>query len=135
MNRLGWMFLAVTFVGNASAQDYGNQPIMGNQDMILSDAQIQSYSENALRGDSDAANQLASFYLIVKNNRTEAERWYRIAAENGDIKSQRSYGSLLVEDWKTSQNNQTKIRGMFWLKKSADAGDPVARNELDKLKK
>jgi TPR repeat protein len=136
MNRFGWVLtLAFALLGTASAQDWWNKPAvtMGNQDMVLSEAEIQSYSQQALQGDIDAAGKLAGFYLIVQGNRSEAEKWYRISAENGSIGAQRGYGEMLIEDSKKSQNSQAKIRGMFWLKKAADGGDVFAKTELQKL--
>jgi TPR repeat protein len=138
MNRFGWvLLLTFSLVGSASAQDWWNKPTvtMGNQDMVLSDAEIQSYSQQALQGDIDAAGKLAGFYLIVQGNRNEAEKWYRISAENGSIAAQRGYGEMLLEDSKKNQNSQSKIRGMYWLKKAMDAGDPMARSALEKPQK
>jgi TPR repeat protein len=133
MNRLACMLLSLSLVGSASAQDWWNKPAvtMGNQDMVLSDAQIQSYSEQALQGDTDAAGKLGGFYLMVNGNRAEAERWYRIAAENGSPGSQRQYGTMLLEDSKKDKLN--RIRGIFWLKKAADGGDAFAKTQLQKL--
>jgi hypothetical protein len=101
--------------------------INGNADVILSDQQVTAYSQKALSGDSDAANHLASFYLIVGGNRSRAEYWYRISAENGDVGAQRSYGEMLLED------SKDKTRAIFWLKRAAKAGDSLATEVLQKM--
>jgi hypothetical protein len=111
------------------ASGWWNQPkdINGNAGLMLSDQQITVYSQKALSGDSDAANHLASFYLIVGGSRSKAEYWYRIAAENGDVAAQRSYGEMLLED------SKDKTRAVFWLERAAKAGDSLATEILQKM--
>jgi TPR repeat protein len=125
-----WVLCFLFFVNAVWAQGYPPKVISGVQDMALSDQQISSYSEQALRGDTEAANRLGEYYLMLQGDRHHAEYWYRISAENGDVGAQRSYGEMLLQD-----SSENKTRAIFWLKKSAEGGDSLAKAALEKLKK
>lgn len=86
--------------------------------------------EKALQGDAQAAFELGEMHASgvgVKQNNTEAVRWYRIAAEKGNSKAQSLLGTayhrgigLAVDD----------VQATEWLSKAADQMDPLAQFQL-----
>jgi len=90
-------------------------------------AQLQ---EKALQGDAQAAFELGEIHATgvgVPQNDTEAVRWYRIAAEKGNIKAQSLIGTayhcgigFAVDDVQATQ----------WLNKAAEQMDPLAQFQL-----
>ena len=86
--------------------------------------------EKALQGDAQAAFELGEMHASgvgVKQNNTEAVRWYRIAAEKGNSKAQSLLGTayhrgigLAVDD----------VQATEWLNKAADQMDPLAQFQL-----
>lgn len=133
MKSFSLMILFMLFAGAVVAQQLQQQPYWakdrnGNEDLLLSDQQIAADSQKALSGDGDAAKELGGYYLMAVGDRTKAEYWYRIAAENGDPGAQRSYANLLLQDPKES-----RVRAIFWLQRAADGGDYLAKVTLEKL--
>jgi TPR repeat protein len=86
--------------------------------------------EKALQGDAQAAFELGEIHASgvgLPQNNTEAVRWYRIAAEKGNIKAQSLIGTayhrgigLAVDDVQATQ----------WLNKAAEQMDPLAQFQL-----
>jgi TPR repeat protein len=86
--------------------------------------------EKALQGDAQAAFELGEMHASgvgLPQNNSEAVRWYRIAAEKGNIKAQSLIGTayhrgmgLAVDDVQATQ----------WLNKAADQMDPLAQFQL-----
>jgi hypothetical protein len=86
--------------------------------------------EKALQGDAQAAFELGEMHASgvgMPENNSEAVRWYRIAAEKGNIKAQSLIGTayhrgigLAVDDVQATQ----------WLSKAADQMDPLAQFQL-----
>ena len=86
--------------------------------------------EKALQGDAQAAFELGEMHASgvgMPENNTEAVRWYRIAAEKGNIKAQSLIGTayhrgigFAVDDVQATQ----------WLGKAAEQMDPLAQFQL-----
>jgi TPR repeat protein len=133
MKFLYLAILLMLLASSASAQQlqqepYWAKPRTGFEDRILSDQQINSDSQKALNGDGGAAAELGNYYLTVVGDRVKGEYWYRIAAENGDPGSERSYGNLLMQGSK-----EDKVRAIFWYERAANGGDSVAKETLKKI--
>ena len=57
-------------------------------DEIMKISEHRSLEAKALKGDNDAAMELAAFHLMAREN-TVAYRWLRLAAERGDCAAMR----------------------------------------------
>jgi tetratricopeptide (TPR) repeat protein len=66
----------------------------------------------------------------VDKNYSEAMRWYRMAAEQGDAAAQISVGSLYADGRGVPQNYP---EAMQWFRKGADQGNPAAQDDVGSL--
>jgi len=130
MKYFAYALLAVVSLGTCHAQQYGQHDTTGSEGVILSDLQVKDYSQQALQGDSAAASKLGQFFLMARGDRSHAEYWYLIAAENGSAGAQRSYATMILQD---DKNN--KSRAIFWLKRASGNGDALATAELERLQR
>lgn len=63
-------------------------------------------------------------------SRGDANFWYNLAAENGNLEAQAKLGSILTNP----KNSESSIQeGLKWLKRSADSGDTEAMFTLGKI--
>ena len=102
---------------------------MGNQSLVLTDAEIKALEPQALKGSAEAAKRLCDFYDFVRMDRVKSMFWAQIAAENGGRINEYNYGFMLHED--SNPNNQQRAR--FWLERAARAGDKEAEELLKEL--
>ncbi|MBB6187693.1 sel1 repeat family protein [Rhodanobacter sp. MP7CTX1] len=100
----------------------------GAEDVALGDAQLTTYSANALRGSGAAANKLGVHFLVARGDRKMAEYWFRISAEDGNASGEFNYGSMILAD-----SSENKARAVFWLEKSASEGNEYAQRELKRI--
>lgn len=122
----------LVFAGRALAgQAATDEPINLNADLFLTPPQRTALAIEAMRGSSDAATKIALFYGFVALDPVEEHRWVVIAAENGDPVAQ--YNAY--QDFMNYGTELDKERAMFWLKKSAGAGDKYAQEALKDIEK
>ncbi|MDF3983698.1 hypothetical protein P3W24_12245 [Luteibacter sp. PPL201] len=129
-----WIFAVVVMLFTAHAvasQANGEEPINLNQSLFLTPQQRVTLAVEAMRGSSEAAAKISMFYGFVALNPIEQHRWAVIAAENGDPVDQFN----AYQDFMNYGTELDKERALFWLRKSASAGDKVAQDELMNLEK
>jgi uncharacterized protein len=61
---------------------------------------------------------------ILQGRRSEAAKWYRLAAEQGDTRAQFSLGLMYNEGVGVPQNH---TEAMKWYRRAADQGHPMAQ--------
>ena len=86
-----------------------------------SEEAIKHFRKAIDKGYAPAMRQLAALLYEGKKiepNRVEATQLYRKAAEGGDVESQAVIGALYIK--------KDVDKGLFWLKKAADAGNSNA---------
>ena len=86
--------------------------------------------EKALQGDAQAAFELGEMHASgvgLPQNNTEAVRWYRIAAEKGNIKAQSLIGTAYHRGIGFAIDD---IQATQWLNKAAEQMDPLAQFQL-----
>lgn len=66
----------------------------------------------------------------VSQDYGEAARWWRMAAEQGDVRAQHNLGCCYENGWGVSKDVTEAVR---WLKKSAEQGDKMAKYDLKRL--
>lgn len=115
--------LAAACSGTATRPDQDDdEPISANAGLLLSLEDLHVLKESAMKGSTEAARKLGSYYLIARADDTEAWRWYAIGAENGDA-------MCMYSLWSISDRNSDRlirIRGDYWLKRAAALGDESA---------
>lgn len=94
--------------------------------MALSGDQLSALSQAALAGDPDAAFRMFLNFALPGDARDTANRWLRIAAENGHPIAQYNLWFQL----KDSKDGDDRRRSIFWLRRSAQAGYAPATKEL-----
>jgi TPR repeat protein len=102
-----------------------NDPISPSLSVRKANLQM---SIQALKGDSQAAREMAVGYIIGYNDYSNGKEWYLIGAENGDIDSQYSVSSLEFEE-----SNFDRERDLYWLYVAAKSGDEDALYRIDEL--
>ncbi|SFW28227.1 sel1 repeat family protein [Luteibacter sp. UNCMF366Tsu5.1] len=116
-------------VQTAHAQTAPEQPVNLNQDLVLTQQQLQTLAVEAMRGSSEAASKISIFYGFVLLNPMEERRWALIAAENGDPVAQYN----VYEDFMNNDTALDRERALFWLRKSANAGYKEAQEKLKRV--
>lgn len=108
-------------LGTAGAQD---KPAQGK--ISIEDLKIRSSA-----GDGTATRQLAEMHYLgrggVKQNFSEAARWYEILAKQGDARAQTSLGLMYARGYGVEKNLQTAQR---WWSFAAAQNDPGAQFNL-----
>jgi len=130
--RLGVVLLALTIPSSreaAMAQQESGQPVIGVQGVALDAASIDRLSREALDGSGEAARRILLHYLVAQANFKEATYWAIIAAENGDVVGEYSAGFLLKDD----PDPRNQQRALFWLRRAAAHGEPLATELLKEL--
>jgi len=103
-----------------------DQPLIGG--VVLDPETIDRLSIEAFAGSGEAARRIG-LHHGMRGERREALYWYTIAAENGDVVGQTNLAFWLKDD-SDSRNRQ---RAVFWLKKAASQGSPLAQERLKQL--
>jgi TPR repeat protein len=88
------------------------------QDFVLTAAQTQQLTAEALDGSGDSALRLSRFYSNVTTNLDEALKWAVVGAENGNANCAFTAYSLL----QARESADDRRRAKFWLKRAADQG-------------
>lgn len=83
----------------------------------------QKLIEHAQKGTSEAQFNLAILYQS-ENQFEDAAKWYRLAAQQGFTKAQINLALLYQQGKGVTKDSQQML---FWMKKSADAGDPLGQ--------
>ena len=81
--------------------------------ILLTTSDVVRYKEGALKGCGQAALAVAN-YISKGGDAEEAERWYRIGAQNGNVECMEQYGNILLE----KEEMLDQERGKFWLNKA-----------------
>jgi TPR repeat protein len=97
------------------------------QAFVLTPAQVQELTGQALDGSGDSALRLSRFYSNVTVDLDEALRWAIIGAENGDANCEFTAYALLH----ARVSPDDRRRSQFWLKKAAEQGYRPAVEALD----
>ncbi|MHC8508808.1 MAG: tetratricopeptide repeat protein [Rhodospirillales bacterium] len=63
----------------------------------------------------------------VRQNDTEAVKWFRIAAEQGHARAQRSLGLMHAKGWGVTKNDAEAVK---WFRAAAEQGDAKAQFNL-----
>lgn len=90
------------------------------------DKSIQELIQKAESGDATSQHRLGSAYDSgggLCKSKDEAEKWYRKAAESGNVEAQNSLGSLL-------QERQKYAEALAWYERAAKHGHALALNNL-----
>ena len=111
------------------AQNQSSSPVIGPQGIALDAKSIGALSRQALEGSGEAARRLLLHYMMATADRAEARYWALVAAENGDVVGQYNAGFLLKDD----PDPRNRQRAIFWLKKAAIAGHPLAADLLSEI--
>jgi hypothetical protein len=89
---------------------------------------LRFYQERAMHGDLSAQMDLANYY---RRDDSQAEKWFRMAAEQGSADAQVALGRLYELRLYTGRRNpEYKEEAVKWLRKSAEQGDRTAIREL-----
>ena len=81
------------------------------------------------KGDSQSANELGIIYDRYEKKPDEAERWWKLAAEQGVVEAQYNLG--LFYEGKLKNLNQAK----YWYEKAMEQGYKDAKERLENLEK
>ena len=92
-----------------------NEDVYEKTNDKISDYEIEVLSDYALRGGKKEAYKLYEYYRDYKQNETEAVYWLRVGAQNKNSDCQYEYGKYLL----SKDDENEKIRGIFWIKKAA----------------
>ena len=88
-------------------------------------ASLEWYHKAADQGSSIAANEIGNHQKTLGNDKADALRWYRRAAELLDAVGEHNLGMLLAES--------RSPEAATWLRRSAEHGNDLAVEELMKL--
>ncbi|HTI86060.1 MAG TPA: hypothetical protein VL966_05605 [Alphaproteobacteria bacterium] len=108
----------------ASTQPQATQPPNTRSTFALTSAQIETLTKQATSGSGPAAYRLALYYETVARDYTEAKRWMKASAENGDLGGMYGYAGYL----KGSSDPADRATARTWLEKVAARGDDVSKS-------
>lgn len=114
MNRNLIFFLLISFSAF---------PLPATADRFLSE-ETKALIVKAEAGDAEAQIQVALAYDVGKGapqDRSNAMKWYRVAAEGGNVEAQNSLGSMF-------QEGKEYRDALFWYEKAASQGHAQATN-------
>ncbi|TWB33311.1 TPR repeat protein [Nitrospirillum viridazoti] len=104
----------------------------GDQIFDMQPSEIEASKKAALSGETDAAMRLGRFYLnMKKESPDQGVRWLEIAYQNGSKDAMYLLGLNLFR----SKNINSRLRGVYWLKRaSTECGEPDRMNSLNFIK-
>ena len=91
---------------------------------------IRRLTSQAESGDLESQIALAEAHFYGRGtptNRTEAVRWYRLAAKAGEASAQASLGLCLLRGWGCEKS---PVEAVSWYMAAAEQGDLMAMNDL-----
>jgi hypothetical protein len=103
-----------------------------NYSCSLSDTQITNFTAMALAGDGDAAFKLSEYYEFIPYDQTNALKWMKVAAEDGNLSGQ--YNLAREYEGMFDTNMIDLIQSRYWYQRAANAGDADSKRRLDELK-
>ena len=118
---LAFVYVAPSFADSISCNDDSTVSIRNE---LLADKKTRDLYRTTLSGDKSSPLKLAT--EIAKSKPNYVMCINRLGAENGDPVSQYNYATRLLE----SDDEATKARGIFWLKKAAAADLKIAKSLL-----
>lgn len=102
-----------------------------SKDLTLAEKWLKKAAENTtIIGNSKVEAQLL-LAEINSNNPPEAQRWYRAAAESGDIGSKIKIANIILSNH--PESTETRNEAEQWLYDANSQGDPVAALTLAKF--
>jgi hypothetical protein len=94
MKKIGMIFMLVAILGWVGCKnDVKEEELSGNEELRLSDTEIEKLRSLALSGDPNAAKKLWHHYSFVELNYKEGEKWkivYERAGASGGLEDNRS---------------------------------------------
>jgi TPR repeat protein len=97
---------------------------------VFAQSDFESLKARAEAGDSADQSYIGELYYLgegVNKNYSEAERWFRLAAEQGHIYAQNNLGVMYLNGFGVAQNDQEAFR---WFRSAAEQGLAEAQNNL-----
>ena len=92
------------------------------------DERVAELKSLAQQGDAAAQYKLGSWYDVgYLQPYSEAVKWYRLAADQGNTHSMTSLGALYAEGTAVTQDYREAVR---WYRKAADQGDAAGQELL-----
>ena len=116
------LFMSIVSIGSVSANDHD----CGKGEGVASH-EASCPSDRALSGDGSAAMRCSDSYI---HDRAMRKYWNQIAAENGDPIGQYNFAMELFSEKGATERR----RAIFWLEKSANQGDDLAKELLAEIK-
>ena len=105
------------------------EDIKKKKDTEISEYEIEVLIDYALRGGKKEVYRLYEYYKEYKKDETEAVYWLRVGAQNKNLDCQYEYGKYLL----SKDDEYSKIRGRFWIKKAANNGNDKSKDLLKEL--
>ena len=94
---------------------------------VMSQRELEQSMKLGSEGNATAALRVAlHFTSQLVDQKDQSRRWMQIAAENGEPSAQYN----LWFDMKDSESVFERARALFWLRKSASAGNALAQEQL-----
>ncbi|MCO6498607.1 MAG: sel1 repeat family protein [Chitinophagaceae bacterium] len=94
---------------------------------------IELFESSAAKGYVESMVELGSLYDLgmngLREDKEKAIKWYRMAAQNGDVSSMRYLGIQFNYDPKLQNKDST----IYWYQKAAELGDSLSTWDLIKL--
>ncbi|MBB3229175.1 TPR repeat protein [Luteibacter sp. Sphag1AF] len=112
-----------------ATQAVSGEPVNLNQSLFLTPKQRTALAVEAMRGSGESAWKISLFFGFIALSPVEQHRWAVIAAENGDPRAQYQ----LYLDVADTDPELDKMRGEFWLRRAAAAGEANAQDDLKQL--
>lgn len=116
--------------GQALCESADDKPVMANQKFCLEESERLNLEQEAMLGSGEAALKLFQYYDFCASDYQKGLYWIQIAAENGDTTAQYNYAIHLMVD---VGGELGKLGALYWFRKAAAAGDPVAKEKLEWL--
>jgi TPR repeat protein len=114
-----------------------------NRSAVLACEDIPRFEENALRGELKwqvSARQLASNISIIQATKLNSSwlpelYWKTVGSENGDPRDMAGLGFILLYEHVQQRPNNPdfRMRGRYWLRRAAAAGDDGYPKQLNKI--
>jgi len=95
----------------------------------LSEDEIKTLQDRALRGAPEPAFRLYQFFELYKKDYKESLFWVMVSAENGHPGGEYTLGFKLKDD----PDHRNRQRAIFWLKRAAEHGEKLAVSLLKEL--